>query len=132
MKKLLLFIFVLLFTISSFAQEKSFEENITQLMYAKNGMSAIENITPELTKTISANNKTKFSAKLDVLKTEFIQNTKAQLKEEYTNSQIVAIYTEYYSDKTNYTDQTNDFFSKYRKLKEVFFRDAKLLYVEYQ
>ena len=130
MKKIVLAITILLFTVSTFAQQAS-KENITKLMYAKKGMSGVESISADLAKSISATNKTAFTTKLDNLKTEFIKSTIAQLKSDYTDAEIVAIYNEFTSDKINYEEETIAFFSHYRRLKGLFFRDAKQLFFEY-
>ena len=132
MKKLLLLVTVLFISISSFAQSKTIDQNITKLMYAKNGMGAIENVTTKLATGISENKRTEFSTKLNSLKTEFIQKTMVRFKKDYTNEEITAIYNEFHSDKINYTDETNNFFAKFRKLKGEFSKSAKELYFQYK
>ena len=132
MKKALLFVTILFITINSFAQSKSFDQNLTQLMYAKNGMGPIENLTPKLVQGISEEHKAAFITKMNTLKIEAIKNIKDQFKKDYTNSQIIAIYSEFTSDKINYTEETIGFFGKFRKLKGQFSKSAKELYFQYQ
>lgn len=132
MKKLFIFATFLFIAINSFSQDKTFDENITQLMYAKNGMGGVEKITDQLANSLSDDKKSTFTTALNNVKAKFIIDAKAKFKQDYTNEQIVAIYDEYHSTKINYTDETNRFFSKFRALKGHFFKKAKELYFEYK
>lgn len=133
MKNLFFFATFLFIAIGSFAQNKTFDENITQLMYAKNGMNGVEKITDQLALNISDDDKkVAFKTVLSKIKSDFIVDTKAEFKKAYTNDQIVAIYSEFHSTKINYTEQTNGFFHKFRALKGQFFKKAKQLYLEYK
>ncbi len=129
MKNIILFVAVLLFSISSFAQNKSIDENLTQLMYAKNGLVGVENIATKMSLGVSENNKTTFIAGVENLKTEFMQNALSELKKEFSNADIIAIYNEFTSDKIEYEDRTVNFFAKFRKLKGQYFKSVKELFI---
>ncbi len=131
MKNIILFIAVLLFTISSFAQTKTIDENLTQLMSAKNGLVGVENVATKMSQGISnENNKTVFITGVENLKTEFMQNALSELKREFSNDDVIAIYNEFTSDKIVYEDRTVNFFAKFRKLKGQYFKSVKELFVE--
>jgi len=130
MKKIFFFLLVS-FTLSSFAQKTEFDKAINQLMHAKNGMLTVENLSKDLSKGIPQDKVAEFNAKMQVLKTNFIQNTVQEFKRKYSTADIREIYAEYTSDKINYSDKTNDFFKFFRHLKGQFYADAKRLYGEY-
>lgn len=132
MKKLFIFATFIFIAINSFSQNKTFDENITQLMYAKNGMGGVEKITDQLANSLADDKKATFTTTLNNVKEKFIIDSKAKFKQDYTNEQIVAIYNEFHSSEINYTDETNGFFAKFRKLKGQFFKKAKELYFEHK
>lgn len=129
MKKILFL--AVLFVVSTSAFSQTFEKDIKKLMYAKNGLGAVENITTKLSKGVAENDKAKFEKEMNDLVSRFIDNTVEELKTNYTNEQINAIYAEFHSDKINYEEETIQFFSNYRRLKGEFFRSAKELYYQY-
>ncbi len=132
MKKIFLLFTILFIAVNTFAQTKSFNQNITDLMFAKNGMGGIENSASKLSTEMTGNKKVAFLNKMNTLKTEFMKNTISQFKKDYTNEEIVAIYTEFHSDIINRSDLHNDFFSKYRRIKGLYFKSAKELYFQYR
>lgn len=129
MKKVVLLVVLLSATLVSFAQDKdSFKSDILKLMNAKNGMNSVHNVGNELANKVNPEKKVSFTTSIKTLKSNFINHAINTIKSTYTQEQINSIYTEFLSDEINYTDQTNDFFRLFRKLKGEYFRDVKLLY----
>ena len=133
MKKIL-FIFVLTFaTIGLSAQSKKgpTDKAITQLMHVKKGMVSVNGITNELAEKIEPSKEKAFRAEMDTFRGDMINNAMKTFKADYTASEIDAIYKECTSDKIDYTDLTNTFFAKWRRLKGEFFKHAKETYFKY-
>ncbi len=130
MKKIFLFVLIS-FTISSFAQKSDFDQAITKLMYAKKGMSGVENVGNDLIKGIPTKNQNAFRNEMNTLKENFIQFAKSEFQKKYSTKDINEIYLEFTSNAIDYTDKTNDFFKYFRSLKGKYFSDAKQLYAKY-
>jgi len=130
MKRIFLLILVTL-SFTAFAQKADFDKAITKLMYAKKGMLTVENIGKDLVRNIPKEKVAKFNQELEVLRNNFKKTAIQEFKRKYSTADIQNIYTEFTSDKVNYSDKTNNFFSFFRHLKGQFYADAKRLYAKY-
>lgn len=133
MKKLIFAITLLFISVGIFAQGKApSEKAITKLMFVKKGMSTVNTITENLSQKMDAKKATAFKVEMDTYKKNMLDKAMRTFKSDYTASQIDAIYKECTSDKIDYTDLTNNFFAKWRRLKGEFFKSAKETFFKYQ
>lgn len=131
MKKIFLLVLVTL-TMQSFAQKDGFDKAIKKLMYAKNGMGQVDSMKKNYIDIVPQDKVAEFSKKMDILKDNFMNSAIQEFRRKYSTNDIKEIYTEYTSDKINYTDKTNEFFQFYRRLKGQFFANAKRLLSDYR
>lgn len=134
MKKIILLLALTFVTSSLFAQMYGPKEQaILKLMTVKKGMVSINSLSDNMSKDMSTENATNFKAEMDVYKKELVSTALETFKADYTAKEIDAIYKECTSDKINYTDLTNNFFKKWRRLKsDLYFSKAKETYFKYQ
>ncbi|HFS67454.1 MAG TPA: hypothetical protein ENK67_04505 [Flavobacteriia bacterium] len=130
MKKIFL-LFLVGFSLNSFAQKDNFDQAITKLMYAKKGMLTVENLKDDLSKNLPKDKVAEFTNKMNLLTENFKKTAIQEFKRKYSIADINSIYNEFTSDKINYSDKTNDFFKFFRHLKGQFYGDAKRLYGEF-
>lgn len=133
-KVIISLILTLLMTIGLLAQtdKTPTKDALEHLMAVKRGMETVNNITESLAKDIAIDKVDLFRAEMKTYKETMLTTAMTEFKTTYSTSDIDAIYTECTSDKIEYTDQTNDFFKKWRKLKGNFFRQAKQTYFKYK
>lgn len=134
MKKIIL-LFVLVFaTTTLFAQNKDARDSaIIKLMNVKKGMVSVNSLAKSMSKNMDAKQTASFKTEIAVYKKDLIKQAVAKFKADYTAKEINAIYDECTSDKINYSDLTNGFFSKWRQLKgNLYFSKVKQAYFKHQ
>ncbi|MEE9349068.1 MAG: hypothetical protein V3U80_03410 [Flavobacteriaceae bacterium] len=123
----------ILMSFGIFAQSKTpTTAKVEQLMAVKQGMKTVNNITAELAEGVSAENFNKFQEEMADYKSAMLKTAMETFKNDYSASDIDAIYTECTSDAIDYSDKTNNFFKKWRKLKATFYRNAKQAYFRHK
>ena len=95
-------------------------------------MQSVNTLPDSMTKNLDPKKADEFKAEMAVFKKELIEKAIAKFKADYTAKEIDFIYEECTSDKIDYTDLTNGFFSKWRQLKgKIYFSRAKETYFKY-
>lgn len=130
MKKYILLFILTVTTTVLFAQS---DAAILKLMNVKRGMVSVNTLPDSMAKNMDNQKATNFKAEMAVFKQELITASLLKFKKDYTAKEIDFIYAECTSDKIDYTDLTNGFFRKWRKLKsDMYFSKSKQTYFKYQ
>ena len=134
MKKIILLFVLTLATTTLFAQkEDARDAAIIKLMNVKKGMVSVNSLANSMSKNMDTKQASSFKAEMKSYKSTLTKTAVTTFKKDYTAEEINFIYNECTSDKINYSDLTNGFFSKWRRLKgELYFSKAKQAYFKYQ
>jgi hypothetical protein len=134
MKKIILTLVLIITTIGMFAQKNSpSDADVLKLMNVKRGMNSVNSLADDMSKNMDTKKAITFKKVMDGHKTTLINEALKKFKAEYSAKEIKAIYDECTSDEINYSDLTNNFFKKWRRLKgELFFRYAKEEYSKFK
>ena len=134
MKKIILTLVLITITIGSFAQKSTpSDADVLKLMNVKRGMESVNSLADDMSRNLDSKKQIEFKKVMKKHKSTLIKEALKKFKAEYTAEEIKAIYDECTSDEINYSDLTNDFFSKWRRIKgEQFFRFAKQEFSKYQ
>ena len=127
MKKIILTLALIVSTFGMFAQKNApSDAAVLKLMNVKRGMESVNSLADDMAKNMDSKKAISFKKAMNVHKTNLINEAVKKFKAEYTAKEIKAIYDECTSDEINYSDLTNDFFKKWRRLKgELYFKYAK-------
>ena len=128
MKKIILTLVLIVTTIGMFAQKSTpSDADVLKLMNVKRGMDAVNSLADDMSKNMDSKKAITFKKAMNDYKTNLINEALKTFKAEYTAKEIKAIYDECTSDVINYSDLTNNFFKKWRRIKgEMFFKHAKV------
>ena len=134
MRKILLSLALIISTIGLFAQKSTpTDAAVLKMMNVKRGMESVNSLANDMSRNLDSKKITKFKKVMDNHKATLISEALKKFKAEYTAKEIKAIYDECTSDEINYSELTNNFFSKWRRLKgEFYFRYAKEEFSKFQ